>query len=60
MNQARMKALVKEALNLTVKEMVSIDLSEADSESEVDCCDTDKVAGVFTKHLCTLLYPKNK
>lgn len=51
-----MKALVKLALIRTTKDVGSINLHHSD----VDNFDEEltKVAGVFSNHLCALLYPK--
>lgn len=47
--------LVRDALNATIRELGSIDLSEEDAESIVDCCDLDEVAKVLTKYLQNFL-----
>lgn len=58
--QARMTALVKRALQETIKDLNGIDLDGLEFDSRIDCCDINKVSETLTKHLCSLLYPKQE
>lgn len=59
--QARMTALVGKALDMTIKDLGAIDLTSVPGyEGCPPAEDHGAVAETFTRHLCSLLYPKQE
>lgn len=57
--QARMTALVERALHATIEEMGEIELYESGPNTH-NSDSVRKAAEIFTRHLCSLLYPKQE